>query len=168
MMHNFNDRLNNFEREWDHLPNRRLSLAEIEWMPVKYLHIYNVKFIFKIYDWPIFICFIIFTAEWWLNYGSSSPILRKIAIRVLSQTSSSSGCERNWSTFALIHTKIRNRLTHIRLDKLVYVHYNMRLRLKHLQMDAKKGEGDYDPTDLAYLRDDEDPIVSWISKTTVE
>ena len=54
------------------------------------------------------------------------------------------------------------------MDKLVYVHYNMRLRLKHLQMDAKKGEGDYDPTDLAYLRDDEDPIVSWISKTTVE
>ena len=35
-------------------------------------------------------------------------------------------------------------------------------------MDAKKGERDYDPTDLAYLHDDEDPIVSWIFKTTIK
>ncbi|MQM15140.1 hypothetical protein Taro_048079 [Colocasia esculenta] len=47
--------------------------------------------------------------EWWLSYGRSLTTLREITIRVLSQTSSSSGCERNnWSTFALIHTKMRN------------------------------------------------------------
>ncbi|MQM18481.1 hypothetical protein Taro_051474 [Colocasia esculenta] len=34
----------------------------------------------------------------------------------------------------------------------------MRLRLKHVQMDAKKGDGDYDPTDMSYLRDDEDSM----------
>ncbi|MQL97163.1 hypothetical protein Taro_029848 [Colocasia esculenta] len=98
--------------------------------------------------------------EWWLSYGRTSPTLREIAIRVLSKTSSSSGCERNWSTFALIHTKVRNILSHRRLDNLVHVHYNMRLRLKHVQMDAKKGDGDYDPTYMSYLRDDEDPMVS--------
>ncbi|MQM05239.1 hypothetical protein Taro_038046 [Colocasia esculenta] len=98
--------------------------------------------------------------EWWLSYGRTSPTPRETAIRVLSQTSSSSGCERNWSTFALIHTKVRNRLSHRRLDNLVYVHYNMRLRLKHVQMDAKRGDGDYDPTYISYLRDDEDPMVS--------
>ncbi|MQM01956.1 hypothetical protein Taro_034717 [Colocasia esculenta] len=106
--------------------------------------------------------------EWWLSYGRSSPTLREIAIRVLSQTSSSSGCERNWSTFALIHTKVRNRLSHRRLDNLVYVHYNMRLRLKHVQMDDKKGDRDYYPTDMSYLRDDEDPMVSWVSRSTTE
>ncbi|XP_050222802.1 uncharacterized protein LOC126672894 [Mercurialis annua] len=37
--------------------------------------------------------------EWWKLYGHSAPILQKIAIRLLSQTSSSSGCERNWSLF---------------------------------------------------------------------
>ncbi|TYI84764.1 hypothetical protein E1A91_D05G389800v1 [Gossypium mustelinum] len=32
------------------------------------------------------------------------------AIKVLSQTTSVSNCERNWSTFSYIHTKARNRL----------------------------------------------------------
>ncbi|MQL75169.1 hypothetical protein Taro_007549 [Colocasia esculenta] len=49
-------------------------------------------------------------ADWWFNFGHSTPILRKIAVKILSQTSFSSGCERNWSTFALIHTKVQNRL----------------------------------------------------------
>ncbi|CAN1764159.1 hypothetical protein LINPERHAP1_LOCUS9156 [Linum perenne] len=39
-----------------------------------------------------------------------TPILQKIAIRLLSKTASSSGCERNWSVFERIHTKRRNRL----------------------------------------------------------
>ncbi|KAL6349614.1 hypothetical protein AAG906_035775 [Vitis piasezkii] len=48
--------------------------------------------------------------EWWFMYGNHTPTLRRLAIKVLSQTTSSSACERNWSTFALIHTKQRNRL----------------------------------------------------------
>ncbi|CAN1821566.1 hypothetical protein LINPERHAP1_LOCUS29567 [Linum perenne] len=54
-----------------------------------------------------------------------TPLLLNIAIRLLSQTSSSSGCERNWSVFERIHTKRRNRLEHKRLSDLVFVHYNM-------------------------------------------
>ncbi|XP_042518561.1 uncharacterized protein LOC122092306 [Macadamia integrifolia] len=34
-------------------------------------------------------------AEWWVLYGGSAPELRKIAIKVLSQTCSASGYERN-------------------------------------------------------------------------
>ncbi|XP_061958962.1 uncharacterized protein LOC133680161 [Populus nigra] len=34
--------------------------------------------------------------EWWMTYGTSAPNLQQLAIRVLSQTCSSSGCERNW------------------------------------------------------------------------
>jgi hypothetical protein len=55
---------------------------------------------------------------------------------------SSSGCERNWSTFALLHTKVRNRLTHKKLNKLVYVNYNLRLKLKGVSTPSRD-EGDF-------------------------
>ncbi|XP_041997203.1 uncharacterized protein LOC121747262 [Salvia splendens] len=51
-----------------------------------------------------------------------------MAIKLLSQTTSSSGCEHNWSVFERIHAKKRNRLEHQRLTDLVYVHYNLRLQ----------------------------------------
>ena len=70
----------------------------------------------------------IYIDEWWRLFGHSAPNLQKIAIRVLSQTASSSGCERNWSFFERIHTKKRNRLEHQRLNDLVYVTYNLRLQ----------------------------------------
>lgn len=69
--------------------------------------------------------------EWWRTYGNSAPNLQKLAIRVLSQTCSSSGCERNQSIFEHIHSKKRNRLEHQRLNDLVYVHYNLRLQQRY-------------------------------------
>ncbi|XLT05797.1 hypothetical protein HN51_044546 [Arachis hypogaea] len=44
-------------------------------------------------------------AEWWDFYGDSCPELKKFAIRVLSLTCSSSGCERNWSVFEMLKGK---------------------------------------------------------------
>nr|CAN69274.1 hypothetical protein VITISV_001682 [Vitis vinifera] len=52
--------------------------------------------------------------EWWRLHGYNAPHLRKLAIQILSQTASSSRCERNWSVFERIHTKRRNRLEHQR------------------------------------------------------
>ncbi|MQM00533.1 hypothetical protein Taro_033265 [Colocasia esculenta] len=107
--------------------------------------------------------------DWWFNFGHTAPTLRKVAVKILSQTSSSSGCERNWSTFALIHTKLRNRLSYRHLDQLVYVHYNMRLRVKHLTEDPKqRGDVEYDPVDIGFLRDEEDPMVAWVARATTE
>jgi hypothetical protein len=63
-------------------------------------------------------------------FGSDTPTLQNLALRLVSQCCSSSGCERNWSTFALVQTKVRNQLSHQKLHKLVYVNYNLRLRLK--------------------------------------
>ncbi|RVW97582.1 hypothetical protein CK203_046489 [Vitis vinifera] len=37
--------------------------------------------------------------EWWNNYGDEGPHLQNIVVKILSQTCSSSGCERNWSTW---------------------------------------------------------------------
>eukprot|EP00253_Pinus_taeda_P001823 PITA_01823 len=71
-------------------------------------------------------------AQWWEAFGSHCPQLQKFAIRILSQTCSATGCERNWSVFERIHTKKRNRLDKKRLNDLVYVQYNLRLRRKQL------------------------------------
>lgn len=64
---------------------------------------------------------------WWENYGTGTPMLQRLAIRVLSQVSSASACERNWSTYGFIHSMKRNRLGHTKADDLVFVHSNLRL-----------------------------------------
>jgi hypothetical protein len=69
--------------------------------------------------------------EWWLTYGCSAPNLQKLAIRVLSQTCSASGCERNWSLFEHIHSKKRNRLEHQVMNDMAYVQCNSRLQQKY-------------------------------------
>lgn len=77
---------------------------------------------------------------WWQNFGSDTPDLKKFAIRILNQACSASGCERNWSMFEKIHSKKRNRLTQKRLNDLVFVHYNLRLRNKQIQGEIRELE----------------------------
>ena len=45
-----------------------------------------------------FFALYVFNSEWRNMYGEESPNLRKITIKVLSQTCAPPGCERNWST----------------------------------------------------------------------
>ncbi|XP_038973009.1 uncharacterized protein LOC120105031 [Phoenix dactylifera] len=99
-------------------------------------------------------------AEWWVHFGGSARNLKRIAIRILFQTVSSSSCERNWSTFALIHSKQRNRLTQKRLNDLVYMHYNLRLRLKCIQEEAELKYTD--PIYETFTADDDDPLLGWL------
>ncbi|KAK9070497.1 hypothetical protein SSX86_010899 [Deinandra increscens subsp. villosa] len=75
-------------------------------------------------------------AEWWKQYGSSAPTLRKFAIKVLSLTCSSSGCERNWSVFEHLHSKKRTRLDQKKLNDLVYIKYNRALRRRYNMRDT--------------------------------
>lgn len=72
------------------------------------------------------------TDEWWRYFGGSTPNVKKLAIQLLSQTSSSSGCERNWNVFERIHSKNRNRMEHKRLNDLVFIHYNFRLKNRYI------------------------------------
>jgi hypothetical protein len=65
--------------------------------------------------------------SWWDMYGNETPALQALAVKVLSQCSSSSSCERNWSTFDFIHSKKRNRLNPTTTRKLVFVHQNLKL-----------------------------------------
>ncbi|CAN1186807.1 hypothetical protein LINPERPRIM_LOCUS11049 [Linum perenne] len=66
-------------------------------------------------------------ADWWSSFGDDVPELQRFAIRVLSLTTSASGCERNWSIFEMVHSKRRNKLMQQKMNDLVYVKYNSRL-----------------------------------------
>ncbi|XP_061371496.1 uncharacterized protein LOC133314070 [Gastrolobium bilobum] len=92
--------------------------------------------------------------KWWELYGFGAPNLRQLAIRILSQTCSASGCERNWSAFGQIHSNRRNRLEHKRLNDLVYVRYNLRLQ----QRNQLKHQN-YDPINLETM---DDHSTSWV------
>ncbi len=39
---------------------------------------------------------------WWSTHGYDTPTLQNVATRILSLTTSSSGCERNWSVFEAV------------------------------------------------------------------
>ncbi|XP_058210011.1 uncharacterized protein LOC131322634 [Rhododendron vialii] len=49
--------------------------------------------------------------SWWIIHGASAPTLQTIALKVLIQPSSSSRCERNWSTCSFIHSLKKDRMT---------------------------------------------------------
>ena len=82
---------------------------------------------------------VIFMADkWWFMYGNHDPTLRNLALKVLSQTASSLACDRNWNTFSLIHTKQRNWLAYPRLQQLVFCYYNMKLKIRDMQVEIDK------------------------------
>ncbi|XP_072054940.1 uncharacterized protein [Arachis hypogaea] len=81
--------------------------------------------------------------EWWRLHDGSAPNLQKMAVCLLHQTSSSSGCERKWSLFEQIYSKRRYRLEHQKLSDIVYVTYNL-----HLQSRLHRKKRNYDPIDI--------------------
>ncbi|KAF1858712.1 hypothetical protein Lal_00044745 [Lupinus albus] len=97
--------------------------------------------------------------QWWSQFGFSAPMVSQLAIKILSQTTSSSGCERNWSIFGRIHTRKRNKLEHKRLNDLVYVHYN--LGLKDREVNKRRT---LDPVDYESMEN----IEFWITEEEEE
>lgn len=75
--------------------------------------------------------------NWWVNFGAQTPFLQTLAFRLLGQPSSSSCVERNWSTYAFIHSLRRNKLTTSRAQDLVYIHNNLRLFSRNPNDDVK-------------------------------
>jgi Protein of unknown function (DUF 659)/hAT family C-terminal dimerisation region len=84
--------------------------------------------------------------QWWLNFGASVPELQSFAVRVLSQTATSSEAERNWSLFGFVQNKRRCSLKTTTMDKLVYIHANTRLV-------DKVNEVDYEETNVGWQND---------------
>ena len=65
--------------------------------------------------------------SWWATHGATSPPLQQLAMRLLSQVTSSSCCERNWSTYGNLYSVKKSRLEQSRAETMVYVHTNLRL-----------------------------------------
>ncbi|XP_059623168.1 uncharacterized protein LOC132266331 [Cornus florida] len=100
-------------------------------------------------------------AEWWNSYGDECPELKQFAIRILSLTCSSSGCERNWSAFEMVHSKRRNRLQQKKLNDLVFVMYNIKLRERHVKRQAIVEPICFDDVsfDDEWITEKEDPVL---------
>jgi hypothetical protein len=47
-------------------------------------------------------CCVVIAVEWWRSYGGRAIELQRFARRLVSLCASSSGCERNWSTFEFV------------------------------------------------------------------
>ncbi|XP_049933903.1 uncharacterized protein LOC126410076 [Nymphaea colorata] len=98
---------------------------------------------------------------WWNRYEFDCPNLARFAIQVFSQTCSARRCERNWSVFQHIHSEKSNRLEHKRLNDLVFVRYNMRLKQRELQKtSARKHTSQFDPISLENF----DDLEPWIEE----
>jgi len=63
----------------------------------------------------------------------------------------------------LLHTKVRNQLSHKKLKKLVYVNYNLRLRLEEVSGPPMREEGDFidQLTHLSFY-DENNPVRKWM------
>ena len=89
-------------------------------------------------------------------FWPSTENLQQIAIRILSQLSSTSGCECNWSMFKHIHSKRRNEFSVEKINRLVFVHYNLRIRTREIL------DSDISPITLEEV----DPEFEWITEVT--
>lgn len=90
-------------------------------------------------------------ATWWKNWLPNCS-LKDVAVRLLSMPPSAASCERNWSAWGIVHSKLRNRLKTTRSGKLVYIKYN--LKLLSGGGDKKRGN----PEELALNFSSEDEI----------
>ncbi|KAL5194284.1 PHD finger protein ING1 [Glycine soja] len=55
---------------------------------------------------------------WWRMFGSQTPNLQKLAIKILSLTCSASGCEKNWSVFEQQRYNARDEIDPISLNDI--------------------------------------------------
>jgi len=67
--------------------------------------------------------------------------------------------------FSQVHTKTRNRLTYRKLNLIVYLRYNQKLKLRSIGRRSQEQLTDsFTPIDLNNIFDDNDPINLWLSE----
>ena len=80
--------------------------------------------------------------------------LQKVAVQVLSAPVSSGAGERNWSTYGLVISDLRTRLTSERAEKLVYFHMNSRALHKVKKLDYVSEAFEWDEESLAWVNEE--------------
>ncbi|XP_022133726.1 uncharacterized protein LOC111006240 isoform X2 [Momordica charantia] len=76
-------------------------------------------------------------ATWWSLYGTDYPDLQRLAVRILSQTCSIIQCRKSKSMFKNVHLK-KNRLERQKMNDLEFVHYNLRLQERRLEIGKER------------------------------
>ena len=78
------------------------------------------------------------TWQWWSVFVKPyCPELAYVAIRVCSASCATKYCERNWSVYDRIHSKIRNRLSISKVEKLLYVSSNAKMLRRRKRLAGK-------------------------------
>ncbi|KAL6655298.1 hypothetical protein ACP70R_006124 [Stipagrostis hirtigluma subsp. patula] len=93
---------------------------------------------------------------WWDNFGNGTLELQRLAVRVLSQCCSATGCERNWDVFEYLHSRNLSRLERSRISDVVFVRYNLKLRERNL----RKLKDAIDPISVEHI----DVLEEWVSE----
>ena len=75
--------------------------------------------------------------EWWSLNGGHSPLLRPLAIKLLTLGHAAGGSERNWSSHDFLSGKRRTRSSTSTLEKEVYCYTNQRL------LDRRRARGKF-------------------------
>ncbi|XP_010524605.1 PREDICTED: uncharacterized protein LOC104802620 [Tarenaya hassleriana] len=99
-------------------------------------------------------------AAWWQQHGISCLELQRVAVRILSHTCSSFGCEPRWSVYDQMAGKCQSRFFKKSFNDLTYVHYNLRLREKQLRRRTPDDTPSLNGTMLEHLLRD------WLATTT--
>lgn len=107
-------------------------------------------------------CQHIYAATWWKGLCESEA-LAPVASILLQIPPSSATSERNWSLFGNTHTKVRNRLTNVRVEKLVGIRANLRLfepdtepSSTRLESDTEEEDSELDAEEVDMLLDDDE------------
>ena len=91
-------------------------------------------------------CQHISTATWWKGLCGSEA-LAPVASIILQISPSSAASKRNWSQFGNTHTKVRNRLTNVRVEKLVGIRANLGLFEPDTEPSSTRLESDTEEVD---------------------
>ena len=62
--------------------------------------------------------------QFWRTEGNLWPSIQNMALPLFYLTTSSAACERNFSSLGFIHNKLRSRLAHDKINKLLFVRAN--------------------------------------------
>ena len=74
-----------------------------------------------------------------MSDGNSFPSLQQLAKQVFSMVATSAASERNFSTFAFVQSKLRNRLSQDAVEKLVYIRTNNMQFMNQEQAQNQRG-----------------------------
>jgi Protein of unknown function (DUF 659)/hAT family C-terminal dimerisation region len=103
---------------------------------------------------------------WWnALHKEQYPDLTALARHALSVAPTTGAAERNWSAFGFIHCKRRNRLLNDRVEKLIFIYWNLRMLKAVPDFPDRNNDGDaeaegeeYDENDDEHEGDDEEDL----------